>query len=549
MRYTQMQAPMGAMPASTLSVLLCAALCNGCANAPASGGSGGGRTAVTVFATSTANSQLSGFSITLQNLTLTSQSGKTVSLLTTPQSDEFIHLNGNVEPLVNVSVPQDVYASATATFGSAYPVCVGQNFTDEALNGPGTQSVKINLPEPITVTGAVMGLALDLQVSASAPFSGGCSSRLTNSVPVAPVFNLTPVTIAAQPTNSANGKAVGVEGLIGSIETGGAGMSVNALNSINAPYPPSWQVSLNSSTVFQGVSGPSQLAAGMAVDMDLVVQADGSLLATRVAAPDTNAASVSVANGPPIQVSPSNQQIYAFEVEQGGDALAEMDNVFGYANATFQVSSQFTNLQNLPFTPTFGAANMVTGQNIFFSTHAQIVNGFPPLPTPVTTMTLMPQTINGTVSAISSAGGFTTYTVTLAAYDLFPILAAQPGPASPLTNPGSVVVYADSNTQTLSNSGTDRGWRFSLLWVGVQRRWDPADGLCANSRRCDPVIDCKVESIGARKHRGRLLSIEDVRHGSGGRIVQARILLPVAAKTQCWPRRLRKSHRRPPDFR
>jgi hypothetical protein len=56
------------------------------------------------------------------------------------------------------------------------------------------------------------------------------------------------------------------------------------------------------------------------------------------------------------------------------------------------------------------------------------------------------------VSAISTTRGFTTYIVTLASYDLFPILAVQPGQTTLLTSPGTVVVYADSNTQTLQGS-------------------------------------------------------------------------------------------------
>jgi hypothetical protein len=72
-------------------------------------------------------------------------------------------------------------------------------------------------------------------------------------------------------------------------------------------------------------------------------------------------------------------------------------------------------------------------------------------------MALRPQTINGTVSAISSEGGFTTYTVTLAPYDLFPQFAVQPGQTTLLTNPNTVVVYADSNTQMLNKSSLAAG--------------------------------------------------------------------------------------------
>jgi len=71
---------------------------------------------------------------------------------------------------------------------------------------------------------------------------------------------------------------------------------------------------------------------------------------------------------------------------------------------------------------------------------------------PATTIALLPQTINGTVSAIGSEGGFTTYTVTLAPYDLFPTLAVQGGQTTLLMSPNTVLVYADSDTQMLNTS-------------------------------------------------------------------------------------------------
>jgi hypothetical protein len=108
-------------------------------------------------------------------------------------------------------------------------------------------------------------------------------------------------------------------------------------------------------------------------------------------------------------------------------------------------------LPGLPFSASFMAANMVPGQNISITSHALTEQGGP-VYVPAATVTLIPQTIDGTVSAVSSAGGFDIYTVALAAYDLMPDLAVQGGQNSLLTNPGTVVVYADSNTQML-NSG------------------------------------------------------------------------------------------------
>jgi hypothetical protein len=454
-----------------LVLLLAVLLTAGCGG----GGSGtgptfSGNTTVVVLASSTANDQLVEFPLTLNSLTLTNQSGKTVTLFSAPISAEFIHLNGNLEPLTTVSIPQDIYTSASAAYGGTAPVCVGLQspsggiFIDGAINGPGTPSVTVNLPAPITVTGTAMGLVLNLQVSKSAPFPGGCVQNL--SVPVSPVFDLTPVVIAAQPTNSANGKALGLEGAITSIGATGSGFTVSAPSGYWNGYTPTWQVSTNGSTVFQGISSVSGLSIGMPVDMDVALQADGSLIATRVAVYDTDTANLSVAHGPPLTIYPSGDYhaVYpvmdALEVEQEGDLPENTDLLSGLDAATPQISGQFTDLQNLPFAATFNAANMVAGQNVLVASNAPPVNGFPPLPLPLATMTLMPQAINGTVSAISSEGSFTTYTVTLAPYDLFPNLAVQPGQTTLLTNPNTVVVYADSNTQTLNSASISVGGVF-----------------------------------------------------------------------------------------
>jgi len=142
------------------------------------------------------------------------------------------------------------------------------------------------------------------------------------------------------------------------------------------------------------------------------------------------------------------------EVEQDGQ-LTSLTGLYSLNEATPQISGQLANLQSLPFKATFDSANMVDGQNILFSTHAP-AGVFQPL----ITITLLPQTIDGTVSAISSEGNFTTYTVTLAPYDLFPNLAVQPGQTTLLTNPNTVAVYADSNTQMLNSSTVSVGGLF-----------------------------------------------------------------------------------------
>ena len=441
-------------------LLLIAAMFAGCGGGGGFGPVFSGNTTIDLLATSTANDQLVQFPLTLKNMTLTSLTGTTVTLFSTPVSAEFIHLNGSLEPLATVSVPQGIYTAASAVFDGTAPVCVGLDpssgviLIDGALNGPGTPTVTVNLPQPIVVTGAGMGLVLNLQVSKSAPFSGGCVQDL--SVPIAPVFNLTPLpAIATRPTNISNGKIVGLVGVVASTAVAGSQFTQFAL-SVPRGYwngnPPTLQVSTNGGTVYQGIVNGGDLVTGMPVEMDAALQGDGTLMATRVAVYNTDATNLSLSLGQLLMAGSGQSTVDGLTAQMVGE-LASTDDEFGYGSASFGVSSQFTNLQNLPFAANFSATNQVAGQNVLITSNASLVNGFPPLPLPATTMTLMPQTIDGTVSAVSTSGGFNIYTVTLAAYNLFPNLASEnPRPLTPLTNPNTVVVYADSNTQMLNTN-------------------------------------------------------------------------------------------------
>lgn len=421
-----------------------------------------GYTAVTVLATSTANDQLSAFNIEFTSVTLSNESGQTVSLVSAPIYPEFMHLNGTAEPLATVNIPQGVYTSATATIGSSQFTCVGLNSSGAlqssifAYGQTPNNSVTLNLPAPINVTGTSMGLSLNLMVSESETL-GSCQGGGNDSFSITPTFEVTPVTIASKPTNATNGKATGLQGQISSVDASGNTFAVAGADgpSLNGPR---WQVNSNGGTVFQGVGDISQLAPGMPVDMDVAIQSDGTLLATRVAVNDTNTANLNIFSGPVNQTVASQPVAYIFFQQQQGhlDQASFYEGAFpvSVGNATFQTSGELTNLNRLPFSPTFTAASMIPGQNVSVTSHAAT---FPASPLPGATVTLMPQTVDGTVSEISSEGGFTTYTVTLASYDIFPSLAVQPGQTTALTEPGTVVVYADSSTQLLNTTDAAAG--------------------------------------------------------------------------------------------
>ena len=448
-------------------IIACLTGCGGGSISPSPGPNLTGNTSVTLLATSTANNKLSKFGMDINSITLTNAAGGVVSMPATPQDrTQFISVNGTAEPLLTVSVPQGIYVSATASIGSSGFVCVYLNPStgglEDAYFSYGytlPSQVTVNLPAPITITGTAEGLALDLQVAQSATWTpGSCSQapnpNAQNSYTITPTFNLTPVTIAAQPTNSTNGKSAGLLGLIASVDASSTSFNVVTEGGPFIPqgtYGPNWSISTSSNTVYQGVAGFSQLAVGMPVDMDVALQADGSLLATRVAVYDTDTTNLTMIFGPLQFKDEYVPELANFGVNSQGYKSLAGGYDYSFSNATFLTSGQFTNLQSLPFTASFTAANMVAGQNVFISTHTLTVpGGYPYIP--ATTMTLLPQTLNGTVSAIGSSGNFTTYTITLASYDLFPALAVQPGQTTLLTNPSQVVVYADNNTQMLNTN-------------------------------------------------------------------------------------------------
>lgn len=426
--------------------------CGSAASAPIVPPPPPGPTSVTVLRSTTANDRLLLLSLAITSITLTSQSGNSVSVFRSPNTGrflEFMHLNGTLEPLATASVPQDTYVSAAVTVMSC-------DFTNlsvkpdgglviatyaQGLCGNGTGTTTVNLASPIKVDGTAMGLRLDLQTSKS--------YTLTSVGPPAvyainPVFNLTPVSFSSQPLNVENTKLNGVYGRIVSINTAGNSIS------LNTPDGPALTINSNASTQFQGIQNFSALTVGMFVDMDLAIQMDGSLQAARVTVEDPVARDVAI--GPIAGVYGQSTLLYTTQVQQqGDDTPLPMYWVFQYTgNTVFKTSGQFTNLQSLPFTATFGPSSIIAGQNVYLSSSFISTRGG--VNSLASTITLVPQTINASVLSVSNSNGFQIYNVRLAPYNLIPALTAEVGQSTVLNTPASVVVYVDSSTRMFNSA-------------------------------------------------------------------------------------------------
>jgi hypothetical protein len=461
-----------ALVAAALATGVVAGCGGGSSPGSGSGPVPGENTQLTVVASSTANDQLVHFGVALNGLSLTNKAGTTVPVLSTPQEVEFIHLNGSAEPLATVSVPQDVYTSATVTVGSALFKCVAYDLSessdwtaDYAYGYTLISQVTTQLPEPLTVDGDTMAVSLEMLVSQSASFPSTCYYTGTGiaTFSITPTFNLVAMTVSAQPTNPMNGKLTALEGLVVNPGAGSGSFTVAAADGspVGTTLSTIWNVNTNGSTAYQGIGSAGALTAGMAVDLDGTLQANGSVLATRVAVPDTYTTNLVVNRGPLMDI-PSSVPILQ-QVNQEAEGSQEFIDGWGgynYSNATFATWGGIMNVASLPFAASFDAATMVPGQMVAITSHVTSVAPYPAY-VPATVVTLMPQTIDGTVEAVGTANAFTTYTIQLAPYDVFPQFAVQGGQTTLLTSPLQVVVYADQNTQMLTAPAVGSALRFT----------------------------------------------------------------------------------------
>jgi hypothetical protein len=396
---------------------------------------------------------------------LADKAGNTFNLYTNPNPQgfttgnaEFIHLNGVSEPVVTTMVPQGVYTQAVVVVASC-------SFTDvtvssvgglvestfaQGLCGQGTGQTTVNLPAPITISGSSVALSLNLQVAQS--FTLNAAAMPQPVYTISPVFTLTPLALSPQPTNELNGKFTGLDARIISIDA--------ATNSFVAQTPDGFSLTVKSgaSTAFQGVAAFSTLTAGALVNMDVAIQPDASLLATRVEVDDLAAPMTSI--GPFISLTSVPTQFLNLPVETEGCTIGGTPfcgRIFNYDNNTvFGLSRQFGNVQSLPFPATFTGPGLLLGQNVSVFSSGQLMGqGFEL----VTTATLSPQVVNGTITAVSNVNNFTIYSVTLAPYSLIPTLQNTAGTTvNRLNAPANVVqVYVDSNTQLLNSAPIGMG--------------------------------------------------------------------------------------------
>lgn len=438
-----------------------------------SSGSGSGpvpgeSTKVAFLVSSTANDKFVHFNMTINQITLTNKAGATTTIFNAPTDLDFIPLNGSAAPLATVSIPQDVYTSAAISvsnprFSFIYMSSQGGiNVNTDAYGYTPTPPV-ITLAAPITVSGSAMGLTLTLEAAQS-----GSYDTLTlpgqSSYSINPTFLLAAFQIPQEPSSPQNGKCTGLAAQVDSIDNGGRAITVTFAGHPLANSPQTLQVTLNSSTAIQGIPSANSLAPGQLVDLDIALQPDTTYSASRIEVVDPTANDLNT--GQLLELDPSyNNYVVTDAVQQQGTDLSSQPVGMGYPykfgdTTAFQISGQSAGLSNLPFQAQFGGSTLAPGQMVSIgSTSISFQGGNWTDPTSIT---LMPQTIDATIDALTTSGSYTVYTVQLAPYDL--IVQMNSASGAPVTyrlqNADQVFIYANSSTSMMSSSALGIGATF-----------------------------------------------------------------------------------------
>lgn len=373
------------------------------------------------------------FEVTLNSVALTDSSGASVTVLNKPVRIELTHLAGTFVPLTTFSVPQGTYTSVTLTISNVeiHDLNAGGNTSEHnAAIGNGTFTIPIS--PNLIVGGAAMAVNLDFNVAQSVTFDAS-GNPTVNPVVVVSAGNASPADDDAD-----HGKVDSVHGTVTQVTPQSFTVTVHEGNQ-------SLTFNVDANTVFDGVAGISALATGMQVEVAASLQADGSLLATRVQAEsevddERNAMEVEglivdESGSPTGQITVIGQQ--SSSSSNNAPAPGTMVDVTIDNRTNFTITDKMKT-DSLPFTPMFGRATIAKGQNVEVDADGAMT-------TPLTArkLKLQQQALTGTISNVQN----NSFTLTLAADSAFAML----------TGVQSLTVYETSGTKLRGSAAVSDG--------------------------------------------------------------------------------------------
>jgi hypothetical protein len=398
---------------------------------------GGTSSVVVGFGDAPADSIVS-FELTITSITLTSSTGSTVTVLSSPAKIEVSHRSGTFEPLVLKNIPQGTYTSATVSFSDPEITIIDPitHLPKELITTATTSTATVQFSPSITVGATPVVLNFDLNAASSVTISG-------NTATVTPVFTVNNAPAAANNDDQDvdNGEIEDVTGTVTAV-SGTTFTITRGVGSTTLTFD------TNSSTQFRDIAGFSAIVPNLVVQVEGVTRPDGTLLATRVEGQENEAIET---EGLVTQVTGSPATSFKFIPHQvatmmgTSPTMGHETTVNISAGTTFRIDNDRVDTGGLPFTPTFNASTLSKAQAVEVEVQTPATDNLT-----AQRVKLKPQTVGGAVSALSGSGSSSTFTLTVAADSAFASLTGQT----------TITVFRQGNTRvhnvTLANGNNVR---------------------------------------------------------------------------------------------
>lgn len=379
------------------------------------------------------------FSMNITSMSLTGSNGS-ASVVSTTMPMEMMHLMGTMQPLAMISAAQGTYTGATITIGSAavmYMDPTTRALTQQTIAGPITGTVTFS--SPITVGSMPMAMGFDLDLASS--ISSGSGGALSMN----PVFHVSwGMQGSGNPMDFADG---GIQQMMGSI----SGVSGSTFTMTPMQAAQSFTFATNASTVFDGTS-MSAMSTGMLTRVDGTLQADGSLLATRVQSMMGSGGMMGGGIVTAVTGSPATQLTMVMQNGAGSGMMAsyfaEEASVNMNGSTAYSMDEDDVSLSSLPFTPVFDGSHLYAGQSVMPVSSGGMMAGdmgggmmggggsMVAGTITASTLELEPQGLTGVAATAIQSGATTSFTLTLPSDCAF----------TTLTGATTVTVYQQTGT-------------------------------------------------------------------------------------------------------
>jgi len=207
------------------------------------------------------NDRVIAFALTINSMTLTGGSNPTV--ISAPTRIEFVRNAGTFQPLVLAQIPSGTYTGATITVANPTVVAIDTTTRQpvQLTAALSNSTVNVTFNTPLTIGGSSAETDFDLDLANSVTINGTTAT-------INPTFHV-------NATNAQNRELDDVRGVVTSV-------AAPKFTLTSFQMAQAITFTTDSNTKFRGITGLSQLANGMIVEVDAVTQSDGTVLAKRV---------------------------------------------------------------------------------------------------------------------------------------------------------------------------------------------------------------------------------------------------------------------------